>query len=338
MRNFKVGKTWGVLGKQQTYYGPTHFMGEKVPLNNNPLNAWDYKKSNYRRIDGVPANAQQGGVVPQSNPTPTPTGTPNPTPTNTNTPTPSATVTLTPTNTGTPTPTPTPSPAPSFLLGNRLALDAGDLSSYPGTGSSWFDISGNNNVITLYNSPTYSPSNSGTLTFNGTNQYGDAPDSPSLDVSGTEITIEIWYTMSNDSGIQIFIAHAPYNSGPANQNGNYMTWLNSGNDIRFISADDTLSDVNYVGGSYTQSLNTIYQAVYTQSGSDWTWYQNGSVILSGNNAVPLYSTNQTLTIGARADLFSFFSGQLNIFNISDYALTPSQVTDNWNYYKTRYGL
>ena len=304
MRNFKVGKTWGVLGKQQTYYGPTHFMGEKVPLNKNPFNAWDYKKSNYRRIDGVPANAQQGGVVPQDSPTPTPT----------------------------------PTPAPSFLLGNRLALDAGDLTSYPGTGSSWFDISGNNNVITLYNSPTYSSSNGGTLTFNGTNQYGDAPDSPSLDVSGTEITIEIWYSMSNDMGIQIFIAHAPYNDGPANQNGNYMTWINDGTDIRFISADDTLSDVNYVGGSYSQSLNTYYQLVYTQSGSNWSWYKNGTEILNGTNAVPLYSTNQGLTIGARADLFSFFSGQLNIFNISDYALTPSQVTDNWNYYKTRYGL
>lgn len=314
MRNFKVGRLWGVLGKQQSYSGPTPPTGNKVPLNNNPMNSWDYKKSNYRRIDGVPANAQQGGVVPQDTVSPTPTGTPSP------------------------TPTPTPSPAPSFLLGNRLALDAGNISSYPGSGPLWFDISGNNNVITLYNSPTYSPSNSGTLTFNGANQYGDAPDSPSLDISGTEITIEIWYTMSNDSGIQIFIAHAPYNSGPANQNGNYMTWLNSGNDIRFISADDTLSDVNYVGGSYSQSLNTVYQIVYTQSGTDWTWYQNGSVILSGTNAVPLYSTNQTLTIGARADLFSFFSGQLNIFNISDYALTPSQITDNWNYYKTRYGL
>ena len=66
MRNFRVGKTWGVLGKHQTYYGPTHFMGEKVPLNNNPFNSWDYKKSNYRRIDGRPAEVQQAGTVPQT--------------------------------------------------------------------------------------------------------------------------------------------------------------------------------------------------------------------------------------------------------------------------------
>lgn len=83
MRNFKIGRTWGVLGKQQTFYGPTHFMGEKKPLNNNPMNAWDYKKSNYRRIDGMANDAQQGGVVPQdTTPSPTPTPTPSPVPFN----------------------------------------------------------------------------------------------------------------------------------------------------------------------------------------------------------------------------------------------------------------
>jgi hypothetical protein len=91
MKNFKKGKserkTWGVLGKQETFYAPTHFMGEKVPLNANPLDAWDYKKSKYRRIDLIPINdRQQGGVVPQD--TPIPSQTPSPTPTPTPTPTP----------------------------------------------------------------------------------------------------------------------------------------------------------------------------------------------------------------------------------------------------------
>jgi hypothetical protein len=117
MKNFRKGKsdskTWGVLGKQETFYAPTHFMGEKVPLNANPLESWDYKKSRYRRIDLVPKNdGQQSGTVigqipptPSATPvTPTPTSTPvTPTPT----PTTTTTATVTPTNTGTPTPTPT---------------------------------------------------------------------------------------------------------------------------------------------------------------------------------------------------------------------------------------
>jgi hypothetical protein len=97
MRNFKVGRLWGVLGKQQSYSGPTPPTGNKVPLNNNPMNSWDYKKSNYRRLDGRANAIQQGGAVPQDNVTPTPTGTSNPTPTPTSTPNPTPTTTPTPT-------------------------------------------------------------------------------------------------------------------------------------------------------------------------------------------------------------------------------------------------
>lgn len=125
MKNFKRkvdSRTWGVLGKQETFYAPTQFLGEKVPLNASPLDSWDYKKSKYRRIDLVPRtmenDGQQAGVVPQGtpvtpSPTPTNTQTPSVTPTNTNTPTPSVTATQTGTPTQTPTNTPTPSITPS---------------------------------------------------------------------------------------------------------------------------------------------------------------------------------------------------------------------------------
>jgi hypothetical protein len=128
MRNFKVGRLWGVLGKQQSYSGPTPPTGNKVPLNNNPMNSWDYKKSNYRRLDGRANAIQQGGVVPQDDVTPTPTATspitPTPTPTNTGTPQP----------TGTPTPTPSASPAPAFdpdatAYINAILAAGGTLSS-----------------------------------------------------------------------------------------------------------------------------------------------------------------------------------------------------------------
>jgi hypothetical protein len=115
MKNFKRkvdSRTWGVLGKQETFYAPTQFLGEKVPLNANPLDSWDYKKSKYRRIDLVPRtmenDGQQAGVVPQGTPV-----TPTPTPSSTSiplTPSPTPTQTGTPTPTTTPTPTSTPAP------------------------------------------------------------------------------------------------------------------------------------------------------------------------------------------------------------------------------------
>jgi hypothetical protein len=288
----------------------------------------------------TPTNTQTPTPSITVTPSITPTLTSTPTVTETPTTTPTSTLTPTPTSTPvsvTPTPTPTPTSCPVVVIGNRLALDSGKSASYPGSGSTWYDISGNGNDVTLLNSPTYSSSSGGTLTFNGIDQYGVAPYDPSLSISGSNITIEMWYTQNNNTGIQILLAHAPYSSGPAFQNGNYMTWIETGNQVRFISADSTLSNVNYNGGIFTQSLNTIYQLVYTQSGSDWSWYQNGTVILSGTGAVPLFPTTEGLYIGVRKDLFSFFDGQLNIFNVSNYTLTPQQINTNYNIYKNRYG-
>lgn len=54
-----------------------------------------------------------------------------------------------------------------------LCLDAGNSKSYAGSGNIWRDLSGRNNNVNLYNSPTFSNNDrSGAITFNGTNQYG----------------------------------------------------------------------------------------------------------------------------------------------------------------------
>ena len=102
-------RLWGVLGKQQTYYSPQKQIEgkNKEPLNANAFESWDAKRSNYKRIDGVPNNIQQQGVVPQgTSPVPSPTATPIPaSPTPTPSITPSSTPTYTPTNTPTPSAT-----------------------------------------------------------------------------------------------------------------------------------------------------------------------------------------------------------------------------------------
>jgi hypothetical protein len=78
-----MAKTWGIPGKRQTFLSPGEQIAKmpKVPLNANPLESWDYKKSRYQRIDlypkAVSENTQQGGVIPvTSGVTPSPTPTP----------------------------------------------------------------------------------------------------------------------------------------------------------------------------------------------------------------------------------------------------------------------
>ena len=52
-----------------------------------------------------------------------------------------------------------------------LCLDAANKRSYPGTGTTWTDLSGNSNNGTLTNGPTFSAGNMGSILFDGTNDY-----------------------------------------------------------------------------------------------------------------------------------------------------------------------
>jgi hypothetical protein len=63
------------------------------------------------------------------------------------------------------------SPSASIVTsGLVLSLDAGNPSSYSGSGTTWFDLSGNGNNGTLVNSPSYTTiSGAQTFAFNGTN-------------------------------------------------------------------------------------------------------------------------------------------------------------------------
>ena len=58
---------------------------------------------------------------------------------------------------------------PTDIVTNGLVLflDANNTNSYPGSGTSWYDLSGNGNTGTLTNGPTFSSVNGGTIVFDG---------------------------------------------------------------------------------------------------------------------------------------------------------------------------
>jgi len=89
MKKGQNTKLWGIPGKLQKLYSPAKFQGERIiPLNDNPLDAWDTKRSKYRRKELIPREQQMDGIN-ESSLTPIPSLTPSVTPSIT--PTPSST-------------------------------------------------------------------------------------------------------------------------------------------------------------------------------------------------------------------------------------------------------
>lgn len=102
-------------------------------------------------------------------------------------------VSLTPTPTNTPTITNTPTVTPTIPENLLVYLDSGNLSSYPGSGSTWTDLQGGDNNATLINSPIYSSNYSGILSFDDTSlEYGTIPNIGNL----SNWTVEVWFRLT----------------------------------------------------------------------------------------------------------------------------------------------
>jgi hypothetical protein len=74
-----------------------------------------------------------------------------------------------------------------------LALDAGNTKSYPGSGTTWTDLSGNSNTGTLVNSPTYNSANGGSLVFNGTNDKVTLTPGSQFAYGTGDFAVEGWF-------------------------------------------------------------------------------------------------------------------------------------------------
>ena len=95
-----------------------------------------------------------------------------------------------------------------------LCLDAGNKLSYPGTGSVWYDISGNGNHFNLYNVPTFDTDNGGSISFNGTDEYARSVNTIDLSHDGTYMVEAIWKVANNQNNF-LWELSANWNSNDA---------------------------------------------------------------------------------------------------------------------------
>jgi hypothetical protein len=265
--------------------------------------------------------------TPTNTPTPTNTNTPTNTETPTNTPTPTITITptitVTPTNTITPTVTPTGTPIVIPTSGLTLYVDAGRTSSYSGSGNQWNDLSVNNNTGTLQNSPTYSSSNGGILTFNGSNQYTTFNSPVNIPIGNSNYTISVWFNTAS-LGINAFVGWG--NFGVTNQvtalrlspTGFQHYWW--GNDL----------DV-----SIALSINTWYNVVARFNGTNrQIWLNN---VLIGNDTPTGHNVPNANNLRiASSNSGEFYQGSISNVLIYNRAISDSEIAELYNDFLYRF--
>jgi len=226
-------------------------------------------------------------------------------------------------------------------LGNMLAIDAGSSKSYPGSGSVWYDLSGNGNNVNLQNSPTFT---NGYINFNGTDQYGVAYHNDTLSANGKSMTMEVWVRILDTSaGNTFLISKAPYTAGPNTQNGNYMMWAyhEAENQNLYFVSNDGSDNVNLAYSASTVSLTSNwFQYVITYNNGLFKFFRNGTLYTTtvASGPVDIKATTEDLLIGRRKDGTGNLDGDLAIVNIFDYPLNDNDVKSNFNFYRSRFGI
>ena len=204
-----------------------------------------------------------------------------------------------------------------------LDLDAAKVDSYPKTGTSWNDISGNGKNGTLVNGPVFNSGNNGSILFDGSNDYVNV-NSLALGTSSGTVCFWIKSGISKD----IYNTH----SGAWNQN----TLWGDGTSLILRISNGTSSPGDVIISS-SLVFDNNFHFVCTQ----WTTGGERSIWLDGIKMASLTNTLQyvpsaTFEIGYKSWGASYYSG--NMYSITSYnrALSAQEVLQNYNATKSRY--
>lgn len=206
-----------------------------------------------------------------------------------------------------------------------LCLDAANSKSYPGSGTIWTDLSGNNKNGTLLSGPTFANTNGGVI-----NYAGSAKVSTTLTL-GTVYSLNIWFKLNALSTFSYQALLGVYQT-------NYMCMIVNNNTPYMGIWTETLSGNTL--NSPIVSANIWYNYTLTRSGNSlsngYKLYVNGLFTGSSNTATRV-STNYVY-VGGRPDIVQTPNGGISIAHVYNRSLLASEIAQNYNATKGRFGL
>jgi hypothetical protein len=197
-----------------------------------------------------------------------------------------------------------------------MYVDAANPRSYPGVGNTWYDLSGNNNNMTLVNGVGFSTVNGGVLITDGTNDYIELYP---FNISTTNHTI---IGASRYSGA---IRGRIFTSGGANwllgHWNNYVRSYYPNGDVRLaVDAGNT----NWY----------ISSAVENYSADLWTLYSNGDLMVTNSNGS---QGPNGLSFGAW-NAGEYSTAEISFFMVYNRLLSAQEINQNYNALKKRFNL
>ena len=231
--------------------------------------------------------------------------------------------------------------APPSLVTNGLVLnlDAGNSASYSGTGNRWNDLVGSNHG-TLTNGPIFNTVNGGSIVFDGIDDvisFGNI-----LNMGLSSWTISCWVKFDGGSGLMGIIGKTSYRS----YEGRYSIYIDSNNLIAFFQPGVSRMIIStplspFLDNKFHNLVLTINRAsmmyLYVDGISVGTPIDVSSTSSMNPNSSDNFYIGSYASSDGQSPLY-FFKGNIGQALIYNRAITASEVTNNFNVLKSRFGL
>jgi hypothetical protein len=219
--------------------------------------------------------------------------------------------------------------------GLTLSLDAGNIKSYISGSTSWYDLSKNGNTGTLINGPTYNNANGGSIVFDGSNDYVSVAHQSLLNTP-SGCTYEMWVFITGAGEI---LSRGTSDSGANPDNPRvyiysdgkiYSDWSTTGQDKTFTTTNSCNFNAwnqlvfLYTPGGYMETYVNSIKFIGTSTG--------------GTLSNPLNNTADPIIIGGVNWIPRYFSGRIGIVRMYNRVLSSSEILQNYNTTRRRFGL
>ena len=231
-----------------------------------------------------------------------------------------------------------------------LHLDAGNSSSYSGSGTTWTDLSGNNHDGTLTNGPYFNSDNNGSIVFDGSDDYVNLGTQINSDIELTDVTISFWARINATTADEIFVSmdylaigspliiyydtsstYNVQNTGTGDVGGGSTNTIDvivtdSSSEKRFTTSNNALSANQWYNIAVVLDVtnNTFYTYIDGVEEAKW---------VSNNTSGGIKSTTNNFRIGGGTP---YLNGRIGQFLTYDKALTATEILHNYNVLKDRY--
>ena len=216
---------------------------------------------------------------------------------------------------------------PLVTLNRQSFYDAGDTNSYPGSGSNWNDLDGNNGGNGVVSGATFTNAGASSyFTFDGVNDSHNLYSN--LLNFAADFTLSHWvYSTGGGTLMSNRFDPASFQLRANKNNGKVQVLKNS---ISLLGNFPTSGGTDYV-----LPQNVWVNVTCQRSGNAYTLYINGASIGSFTNST-VYTAGAK-TIGANYNNTDVWAGRIAVTLAYQRALTAAEILQNYTFHKSRYG-